>query len=100
MGVLGGIPATTENLLHQSKQLPPNSNWQVIGIGRKQWALIAAAITLGGNIRAGLDPNTYLDEETTAAECHYGPEDLKFIHEEAAHAIAACDTHGRQIIED
>lgn len=62
MGVLGGIPATTENLLHQSKQLPPNSNWQVIGIGRKQWALIAAAITLGGNIRAGLEDNFYLPE--------------------------------------
>ena len=62
MGVLGGIPATTENLLHQSKQLPPNSNWQVIGIGRKQWALIAAAITVGGNIRAGVEENFYLPE--------------------------------------
>lgn len=60
MGVLGGIPATTENLLHQSKQLPEGAMWQVIGIGRKQWALVAAAITLDGNIRVGLEDNLYL----------------------------------------
>ena len=60
MGVLGGIPATTENLLHQSKQVPDGSMWQVIGIGRKQWALVAAAVTLDGNIRVGLEDNLYL----------------------------------------
>ncbi len=62
MGILGGIPATTENLLHQSKQVPEGSHWQVIGIGRKQWALAAVAITLGGNFRVGLEDNFYLPE--------------------------------------
>lgn len=62
MGVLGGIPATTENLVHQARQAPPDSHWQVIGIGRKQWALAAAAITLGGNVRVGLEDNLYLPD--------------------------------------
>lgn len=62
MGVLGGIPATTENLLHQARSVPPGSHWQVIGIGRKQWALAAVAITLGGHIRVGLEDNFYLPE--------------------------------------
>ncbi|MCX7606879.1 MAG: 3-keto-5-aminohexanoate cleavage protein [Bacteroidia bacterium] len=62
MGVLGGIPATTENLIHQARSVPPGSHWQVIGIGRKQWALAAAAITLGGHIRVGLEDNFYLPE--------------------------------------
>lgn len=62
MGVLGGIPATTENLLHQTRQVPPDSHWQVIGIGRKQWALAAVAITLDGHIRVGLEDNFYLPE--------------------------------------
>lgn len=66
MGVLGGIPATTENLLHQSKQVPAGSHWQVIGIGRKQWALVAAAITLDGHIRVGLEDNFYLPEGAMA----------------------------------
>ncbi len=60
MGVLGGIPATTQNLVHQVSQLPPSSFWQVIGIGNKQWRMVAAALTLGGNIRVGLEDNLYL----------------------------------------
>jgi uncharacterized protein (DUF849 family) len=60
MGVLGGIPATTKHLVNQVDSLPPGSFWQVIGIGLKQWPLVAAAITLGGNIRVGLEDNLYL----------------------------------------
>lgn len=67
MGVLGGIPATTDNLIHQSRQVPDGSVWQVIGIGRKQWAMVAAAITLGGNIRVGLEDNFYLPEGEMAS---------------------------------
>lgn len=62
MGVMGGIPATTENLVHQARSVPPGSHWQVIGIGRKQWALVAVALTLGGHIRVGLEDNFYLPE--------------------------------------
>jgi uncharacterized protein (DUF849 family) len=32
----------------------------VIGIGRDQWMLVAAALTLGGSIRVGLEDNFYL----------------------------------------
>ncbi|MBL7776741.1 MAG: 3-keto-5-aminohexanoate cleavage protein [Chitinophagales bacterium] len=60
MGVLGGIPISTQNLLHQAASVPEGSHWQVIGIGRKQWQLIAAAITIDGHIRAGLEDNFYL----------------------------------------
>ncbi|MGB1216999.1 MAG: 3-keto-5-aminohexanoate cleavage protein, partial [Saprospiraceae bacterium] len=60
MGVLGGIAPTTKNILHQSESVPEGANWQVIGIGRKQWALLAAGLTIGGNIRAGLEDNFYL----------------------------------------
>ena len=60
MGVLGGIPASTKNLLHQMEQIPDNSFWQVIGISRHQWRMVAAALTMGGNIRVGLEDNLYL----------------------------------------
>lgn len=62
MGVLGGIAPTTQNLLHQAASVPADALWQVIGIGRKQWALVAAAITIDGNIRVGLEDNFYLPE--------------------------------------
>jgi 3-keto-5-aminohexanoate cleavage enzyme len=60
MGVLGGIPPTVENLAHQVRQVPDTANWQVIGISREQWQLAAAALSMGGNIRVGLEDNFYL----------------------------------------
>lgn len=62
MGVLGGIPASTENLIHQIKQVPEGAFWQVIGISRKQWQLAAVACTMGGNFRVGLEDNFYLPD--------------------------------------
>ncbi|TMF87190.1 MAG: 3-keto-5-aminohexanoate cleavage protein [Chloroflexi bacterium] len=62
MGVLGGIPGTTRNLVHQAGSLPAGSHWQAIGIGLNQWSLAAAAIALGGNVRVGLEDNFYLEE--------------------------------------
>ena len=60
MGVLGGIPATPENLIHQIKQVPEGAFWQCIAISRKQWQLAAIACSMGGNFRVGLEDNFYL----------------------------------------
>lgn len=62
MGVLGGIPASVENLAHQVRQLPETATWQVIGISREQWPLCAAALAMGGNVRVGLEDNFYLPD--------------------------------------
>lgn len=60
MGVMGGIGATPENLMHQIRQVPDGSVWQVIGVSRKQWQMAAIACTMGGNFRVGLEDNFYL----------------------------------------
>lgn len=60
MGVLGGIPASTRNLLHMVESLPRGAHWQAIGIGRVQWPLLAAALSVGGHVRVGLEDNFYL----------------------------------------
>ena len=57
MGVNGGIRPNARNVAFMSEQIPggaegPN-NWQVIGVSRDQWKLLAAALNLGGNVRAG-----------------------------------------------
>jgi 3-keto-5-aminohexanoate cleavage enzyme len=70
MGVTGGIRPTARNLAHMAENVPggadgPNE-WGVIGISRDQWKLIAAALTLGGNVRAGLEDNFYLPDGTMA----------------------------------
>ena len=64
MGITGGIRPTAKNLSHMSDQIPGGAegrnNWGVIGISRDQWMLVAAALTLGGNVRVGLEDNFYL----------------------------------------
>ncbi len=62
MGVLGGIPPLTPNLVRMVEMLPPDSDWELIGIGQEQWRLVAAAIGLGGNVRVGLEDNFYLSK--------------------------------------
>lgn len=66
MGVLGGMPPTADNLAHQVRLLPPNSDWEVIGISIDQWRMVATAIALGGNVRVGLEDNFYLSPERMA----------------------------------
>ncbi len=71
MGVVGGVPPGARNLAAMVANIPgvedgaggrggSKSHWAVIGIGRRQWELLAAALTLGGSIRVGLEDNLYL----------------------------------------
>jgi 3-keto-5-aminohexanoate cleavage enzyme len=60
MGVVGGVAPTARNLTAMVDNLPADAHWGVIGISRTQWLLVAAALTLGGSIRVGLEDNLYL----------------------------------------
>jgi uncharacterized protein (DUF849 family) len=63
LGVVGGAPASARNLAAMADNLPPGRHhWGVIGIGREQWTLVAAALTLGGSVRVGLEDNFYLPD--------------------------------------
>jgi uncharacterized protein (DUF849 family) len=62
MGVVGGVRPTARNLAAMAAEVPAGSHWGVIGISREQWMLVAAALTLGGSIRVGLEDNFYLPD--------------------------------------
>ena len=67
MGVLGGVPATPRHLEAMVEALPPGEHhWGVIGIGRVQWTMVAAALTQGGSVRVGLEDNFHLPEGEVA----------------------------------
>jgi 3-keto-5-aminohexanoate cleavage enzyme len=70
MGVIGGIPPTARNLAAMADNIAEvlggKHHWGVIGISRDQWTLIAAALTLGGSIRAGVEDNLYLPDGSMA----------------------------------
>jgi len=74
MGVVGGIPPTARNLAAMVDNIPivasgddKKAHWGVIGISREQWMLVAAALTLGGSIRVGLEDNLYLPDGRMAS---------------------------------
>jgi 3-keto-5-aminohexanoate cleavage enzyme len=64
--VTGGIPPSARNLALMADNIPAGSHWGVIGISREQWLLVAAALTLGGSVRVGLEDNFYLPDGTMA----------------------------------
>jgi uncharacterized protein (DUF849 family) len=67
LGVNGGIRPTARNLAHMAGQIADVPHqWGVIGISRDQWMLVAAALTLGGNVRVGLEDNFYLPDGAMA----------------------------------
>jgi 3-keto-5-aminohexanoate cleavage enzyme len=70
VNVLGGIPPTLESVQLQKKialDLAPGSEWEVIGISKCQWRMLATALVLGGNVRVGLEDNFYLPDDKTMA---------------------------------
>jgi 3-keto-5-aminohexanoate cleavage enzyme len=71
MGVLGGIPATTKALVFQAESLPPGSTWKLVGISQEQWPMIGATLSLGGNVRVGLEDNFYLPDGEMARGSSY-----------------------------
>jgi 3-keto-5-aminohexanoate cleavage enzyme len=67
MGVTGGIPPSARNLAAMADNLPDvDAHWGVIGISRVQWTLVAAALSLGGSVRVGLEDNFYLPDGQVA----------------------------------
>jgi len=67
LGVVGGVPASARNVAAMADNLAAvgpgdKHHWAVIGIGREQWMLLAAALTLGGSVRVGLEDNFYLPD--------------------------------------
>jgi uncharacterized protein (DUF849 family) len=71
VNVLGGIPPTVESLQLQRQialDVAPGSEWEVIGISKCQWRMLATALVLGGNVRVGLEDNFYLPDAATMAK--------------------------------
>ena len=63
-GILGGIGAGAENLMHMKttadRLFGDDYYWSVLGAGRHQTSLVTMAAILGGNVRVGLEDSIYL----------------------------------------
>jgi uncharacterized protein (DUF849 family) len=63
LGILGGIGADPENLLHMKriadKLFGSDYRFSVLAAGRQQMPLISMAAAMGGNVRVGLEDSLY-----------------------------------------
>jgi uncharacterized protein (DUF849 family) len=69
MGILGGIPATPENLVflfETSRKTIGEFEFSVCAAGRYQFRMCTQSFLLGGNARVGLEDNLYLSKGVLA----------------------------------
>jgi 3-keto-5-aminohexanoate cleavage enzyme len=59
LGIGGGIPATPQNLLRLVDEIPDGSSWQVITIGKYHLPMTMLGLSMGANIRTGLEDTIY-----------------------------------------
>jgi 3-keto-5-aminohexanoate cleavage enzyme len=60
LGTAFGMPAGLENIIYMVKSLPEGCTFTGTGIGRNQFTVASAMITLGGHVRVGFEDNVYL----------------------------------------
>jgi len=71
LGILGGMPATVNNLVflvNSAREILGNGFiWSVCAAGRHQFTMGNLALLMGGNTRVGLEDNLYLEKGALAA---------------------------------
>ena len=60
MGYQTSIYPSPENLISLIRELPKNSIFSTVGVGKFQWYMTTLSIILGGHVRVGLEDNIYL----------------------------------------
>lgn len=65
LGSLGTLSSTPANIAAAVNALPKGVTWALAGIGRFQFQTNAAAISMGGHVRVGLEDNLWYDDDRT-----------------------------------
>ena len=94
MGVLGGIAAEPEHLVHlhqTAARLFPDHHWSVLAAGRRQMEFAAIAAAMGGHVRVGLEDNLYLERGVLAVSNAAQVEKVRSIVEALGRSVATSD---------
>ena len=94
-GILGGIGADTENLVHMKKIADKLFGdayaWSILGAGRHQMGLLTVGAQMGGNVRVGLEDSLYLAKGKLAESNADQVAKIRRILEELSLDIASAD---------
>jgi uncharacterized protein (DUF849 family) len=69
MGILGGIPATPENLVYlvdTARRQIGDFQFSVCAAGHMQFPMCTQSLIMGGNARVGLEDNLYIEKGVLA----------------------------------
>lgn len=103
LGVLGGMPATVENLLYLVNKIPAGSTWSAFGVGKGHLPILYATLALGGHVRVGLEDNVYMSKGVTATNVKLverAVEAIKLIGKEVATPREAREILNLKQLED
>lgn len=98
LGSLGTLSATPLHLATMVRALPPEATWAGAGIGRFQFAVNCLAITMGGNVRVGLEDSLFMDSEKRRPATNLGLVERLVAVASAIEREIATPDRARQII--
>ena len=94
-GILGGIGADIENLVHMrriaDKLFGQDYQWSILAAGRFQTSFVTTGAIMGGNIRVGLEDNLYLSKGVMAESNAQQVTKIRSILDELSLEIATPD---------
>ena len=95
LGVLGGIDASPESLMHMKatadRLLGDNYQFSVLAAGRMQIPLATLGVILGGNVRVGLEDSLLIERNELATSNAQQVQKIRRIIEDLGHDIASPD---------
>jgi uncharacterized protein (DUF849 family) len=95
LGVLGGIDAAPEQLMHMKstadRLLGDNYRFSVLAAGRSQIPLATMGAIMGGNVRVGLEDSLLIGRNKLAVSNAEQVDKIRTILEELGHEIASPD---------
>ncbi|HYB57285.1 MAG TPA: 3-keto-5-aminohexanoate cleavage protein [Alphaproteobacteria bacterium] len=101
-GILGGIGADAENLVHMrriaDKLFGSDYEWSILAAGRHQMNFITMGAIMGGNVRVGLEDSLYLGKGQLAKSNADQVAKIKRIVEELSLEVAT-PKEARQILK-
>lgn len=102
LGILGGMPATVNNLVflvNSAREIiGEDFIWSVCAAGRHQFAMCNLALLMGGNTRVGLEDNLYLEKGAMATSS--GQQVEKIVRIAKEHGLeSASPAEAREILK-
>jgi len=91
LGIPHAAPAEPEVLNLMQNRLPENGRWSAFGISRMEFHIAAQSVSLGGNVRVGLEDNLYLGKGEFASNVQLVEKALRVVTELGGQPASAAE---------